>query len=53
MITELLKDFDLLKKMGETGREDVNRRFTWDNTVDKLEKIFYETQKGKGRHNHR
>ena len=45
-LTKLLKDDELLKKMGEAGRKDVNKRFTWDNTVDKLEKIFYETKKG-------
>lgn len=48
-IEKLLRDKELLKEMGNRGIKDVNTRFTWDNTVEKLEEIFYETQKNKGR----
>jgi len=52
-IQGLLSDKDKLQEMGQNGIKDVNKRFTWDNTVEKLEKIFYETQKNQNRRHHR
>jgi glycosyltransferase involved in cell wall biosynthesis len=52
-IEVLLSDKEKLKKMGQYGVKDVNMRFTWDNTVANLEKIFYETKKDKNRRHHR
>ena len=52
-IEELLKDKKKQAEMGKRGIKDVNTRYTWDNTVEKLEKIFYETKKNKSRRHHR
>jgi len=49
----LLKDKKMQEEFGNRGTKDVNNRFTWDNTVEKLEEIFYETQKDKSRRHHR
>lgn len=42
-IETLLATPDKLSSMGKAGVVDVNKRFTWEKTVDQLEKIFYET----------
>ena len=52
-IEELLRDKELQLAMGKRGIKDVNTRFTWDNTVKKLEEIFYETKENKSRRHHR
>jgi len=44
-VEDLLKDKTKRDQMGKMGIKDVNTRYTWDNTVEKLEKIFYETKK--------
>ncbi|MFZ3069296.1 MAG: glycosyltransferase family 4 protein [Microgenomates group bacterium] len=51
-IEELLKDKKKREDMGKRGIKDVNTRYTWDNTVEKLEKIFYETKKDKSSRRH-
>jgi len=38
----LLLDKEKLRTMSKLGNWEVNRRFTWQKTVDKLEKILYE-----------
>lgn len=47
-IQTLLSDNDKLSSMGKAGIIDVNKRFTWRQTVDQLEKVFDETS-----HHHR
>lgn len=43
-ISILLTTPNTLKEMGRRGVKNATNIFTWDNTVDKLEKIFYETK---------
>lgn len=53
VIEDLLKDKKKINELGKAGVKDVNSRFTWDNTVEKLEELFYETKKDKGRRHYR
>lgn len=43
-ISLVLIDKKILSQMGEMGKKDALLRFTWDNTVSKLEKEFYEAK---------
>ncbi len=47
-VLTLLRNRSLMAHMGSAGVKDVNRRFTWQQTVRKIEEIFYETS-----HHHR
>jgi glycosyltransferase involved in cell wall biosynthesis len=44
-ISMLLSNSELQSEMGKNGVEAVKKFFTWEKTVSKLEKIFYETKK--------
>lgn len=39
----LLEDENLMKKMGESGRDRVERYFTWDKVVDRMTEHFEKT----------
>ncbi|HOX96027.1 MAG TPA: glycosyltransferase family 4 protein [Candidatus Woesebacteria bacterium] len=50
IIESLILDKKYLFEMGKRGIRDVNKRFTWAITVEKLEKVFHETKTKNRRH---
>lgn len=52
-INSLLRNKGKLSVMGKEGIKDAITRFTWEKTVGKLEKVFYEAKKAKNIRHHR
>lgn len=44
-MTKIILDKVMAKRMGERGRHVVIKKFTWENTVKKLNEVFYEIKK--------